>query len=211
MPLPGHVDLRPTILVVDDEPTLLTLMEESLTKEGYPVLTATNGVDALNALASHGPDIYVVLLDLFMPGIDGMGVIRHLVNIHTHIVGIVIVTGHSSADSLAEFHHLGTDNILPIDYLTKPFNWTDLYADVEKTVQLVHDKRINRGLVHLGEVAQRLESVERKLDTLSARLPGFLGSMGQDVAKAAILAAFVMGALYFNLADWLRMLVHRIK
>jgi CheY-like chemotaxis protein len=67
---------RPTILIVDDDPGIRTMLVEVLTLEGYPLETATNGQEAVQKLSQGGPR--VVLLDLVMPVLDGRGTLAAL-------------------------------------------------------------------------------------------------------------------------------------
>ncbi len=66
----------PTVLIVDDDPSIRKMLIEVLQLEGYPTETATNGREAMDILARSGPR--VVLLDLLMPVLDGRGVLREL-------------------------------------------------------------------------------------------------------------------------------------
>ena len=65
-----------TVLIVDDDPKLLTMLRRTLAYEGFRVLSATNGTEALGEVQAHRPD--VVVLDWLMPGLDGIGVLEHL-------------------------------------------------------------------------------------------------------------------------------------
>jgi CheY-like chemotaxis protein len=64
------------VLIVDDDPKLLTMLRRTLAYEGFHVLSATNGTEALGEVQAHRPD--VVVLDWLMPGLDGIGVLEHL-------------------------------------------------------------------------------------------------------------------------------------
>lgn len=66
----------PTVLIVDDEPTIRKMLVEMLSLEGYPAETANNGQEALDQVTRSGPR--VVLLDLWMPVLDGRGFMEHL-------------------------------------------------------------------------------------------------------------------------------------
>lgn len=66
----------PTILIVDDDPSIRKMLVEVLTLEGYPTETATNGQEALDMLSPSGPRI--ILLDLLMPVLDGRGMVQRL-------------------------------------------------------------------------------------------------------------------------------------
>ena len=65
-----------TVLIVDDDPKLLTMLRRTLVYEGFRVFSATNGTEALGEVQAHRPD--VVVLDWLMPGLDGIGVLEHL-------------------------------------------------------------------------------------------------------------------------------------
>jgi CheY-like chemotaxis protein len=71
-----NVASKPTVLIVDDEPSIRKMINEVLSLEGYPVASATNGREALDALKSGGPR--VILLDILMPVLDGEGFLKEL-------------------------------------------------------------------------------------------------------------------------------------
>ena len=114
--------LRRRILVVDDEATVREVVGQYLEIEGYCVLPAVNGLEALRVAAATPPDL--VILDLTLPGMDGLEVCRRLRA--ASAVPILMLTARGEdADKLAGFS-LGTD-----DYLTKPFNPRELVARVQ--------------------------------------------------------------------------------
>jgi two-component system, response regulator, stage 0 sporulation protein F len=75
---------RPKVLIVDDEITLCNLFKKALTEEGYDVLTAENGEKAIDVVRKDAPEL--VLLDIRMPGIGGMDVLRHLKAIKSNLL-----------------------------------------------------------------------------------------------------------------------------
>jgi two-component system KDP operon response regulator KdpE len=109
------------VLVVDDEPPIVRAVAANLRARGYDVLTAATGEAALTAVQTHQPDL--VVLDLGLPGIDGLQVLRHLRSWTMTPVVILTATGgeHDKATAL----DLGAD-----DYVTKPFGMADLLARV---------------------------------------------------------------------------------
>lgn len=103
--------IRPTILVVDDEPSLRLLISRSLSLINYNVITAANGVEALDLFARHQVDL--VLLDLMMPVMDGFTTCAEIRKQST--VPVVILSCFSRSDVYRKVEALGADA-----YLTKP-------------------------------------------------------------------------------------------
>jgi DNA-binding response OmpR family regulator len=116
--------MQKTIIVVDDDPAILDLVEMVLDEEGYEVKTATNGREALDLLAAQQPTM--VLLDLMMPVMDGWSFCRLVKgNAATKNLPIIIM----SAD-----RHLGqkADDVSADDFLVKPFDIDMLLDTVAK-------------------------------------------------------------------------------
>lgn len=116
------------VLVVDDDPAILTTVSEILELEGYEVETATNGAVALRVVESAEPA--VVLLDMRMPVLDGWGFARELRQRNLH-PPILVMTAAQSARAWAE--EIGADG-----YLAKPFELDDLLAAVERLCRCRH-------------------------------------------------------------------------
>lgn len=108
-----------TILIVDDEPRYLRLMEANLVTEGYHVLKATNGQEAVEIVAEKHPDL--VFLDIMMPVLDGFGACERIREFSN--VPIIIVTARGSESDRVRGLDLGAD-----DYIVKPFSATELLA-----------------------------------------------------------------------------------
>jgi two-component system KDP operon response regulator KdpE len=107
------------VLVVDDEPQILRALSITLKARSYDVVVATNGKQALAAAAQTSPDI--VVLDLGLPDLDGLDVIRGLRGWSK--VPIVVLSGRSQGVSKVDALDAGAD-----DYVTKPFNVDELLA-----------------------------------------------------------------------------------
>ncbi len=118
---------QPSILIVDDERVLRNLFKKTLTEEGYNVLVAENGEKAIDAVKKDEPDL--VLLDIRMPGIGGMDVLRRLKAIKRNLV-VVILTGYGTIDSARMAMMLGA-----YDYVTKPFNLGYLKAVIKDALK----------------------------------------------------------------------------
>ena len=113
--------MQPLILIVDDEKTIRSFLKVSLETQGYKCIEADCGAAALMLAASHNPDILV--LDLGLPDIDGVDVIRRLRRISQ--VPIVIVSARGHDREKVEALDAGAD-----DYLTKPFSVSELLARI---------------------------------------------------------------------------------
>src|SRR5215470_13339789 len=114
------------ILVADDEPNLRRVLGAILAREGYEVLQAGDGEEALE-LADDGVD--VVITDLRMPRVDGMDVLRQVVASHPD-VPVIMITAHGSVDSAVEAVKLGA-----FDYVEKPFEQEHIRQVVTKAVR----------------------------------------------------------------------------
>jgi two-component system phosphate regulon response regulator PhoB len=122
---------KPTILVVDDEEDIVELVELNIAREGYKVLTCGTGEKALEIAHSKLPDM--VILDLMLPGIDGLEVCRRLKS-HpkTEQIPIVILSAKGEEADIVTGLELGAD-----DYITKPFSGKVLVARVRRVLRRV--------------------------------------------------------------------------
>lgn len=114
------------ILIVDDEPRYLRLMEANLTTEGFHVLKGYNGQQAVDMVADQRPDL--VLLDVMMPGLDGFKACERIREFST--VPIIMVTAKGEEQDRVRGLDLGAD-----DYILKPFSATELLARVRAVLR----------------------------------------------------------------------------
>ncbi|WP_337871709.1 response regulator [Ignavibacterium sp.] len=118
------------ILVIDDLPENVFMLQDRLEHEGYEVITAYNGSTGIEKALSELPDL--ILLDVMMPDITGIEVCRRLVNDPvTKNIPIILVTAKSGADDTKEGLEAGA-----FDYIKKPFNRTELLARVKSALKL---------------------------------------------------------------------------
>jgi two-component system, chemotaxis family, chemotaxis protein CheY len=110
------------ILVVDDDPTILATVSETLDLEGYAVVTATNGAEALLVLERDRPAM--VLLDMRMPVLDGWGFVRAM---RERGLSVRVVVMTAAADARRWAAEIGAQGVLP-----KPFELDELIAAVER-------------------------------------------------------------------------------
>jgi putative two-component system response regulator len=155
---------HPTILVADDDARVRTGLADILSGEGYAVRQASNGEEALAEIRQGGID--VVLLDLHMPVMDGMEVIRAVkADPALSYIPIVIVTGSADIEARIEALGLGAD-----DYLFKPPHVAEISARVRSLVQVkaYHDHLLNYQKELEERVQQRTMDLTGALKELSA-------------------------------------------
>ncbi len=114
------------ILIVDDEPRYLRLMEANLASDGYQVIKATNGQEAVDKVASQKPEL--VLLDIMMPVLDGFAACERIREFSN--VPIIMVTARGEEGARVRGLDLGAD-----DYIVKPFSATELLARVRAVLR----------------------------------------------------------------------------
>ncbi|MBI4737706.1 MAG: response regulator [candidate division NC10 bacterium] len=102
------------VLVVDDEPDAVELLQEFLTAKGYDVITASDGEEALRQVKEHRP--HLILLDVRMPRLNGMEVLKRVREID-HEVGVIMVTAVNEEETGREALKMGA-----FDYITKPLD-----------------------------------------------------------------------------------------
>lgn len=108
------------ILVIDDDPAVTSLLKRGLSYEGYMVETAGSGESGLSAARDHNPDL--VILDLMMPGINGLEVLRRLRSANEQLPVILLTAKDAPSDQVQGLES-GAD-----DYITKPFRFEVLLA-----------------------------------------------------------------------------------
>lgn len=183
-----------TVLVVDDEELIRWSLAEHLKSEGYTVIEGQNGEEALERVRTGAPD--VILLDLKMPVLDGLGTLRKLRE-EGYETPVVVLTAHGGVESAVEATRLGA-----ADYLSKPFDLREISIVVKKAIdeervrQEVHylRQRQRQGYGEfvgasksLGPVFQTLQRLER-VDAPTVLIQGESGT-GKDVIARAIHAA----------------------
>lgn len=148
--------MEKNILVADDEKEILEIIQLYLEKEGYNVIKASNGNEALDII-KKGNDIHLAILDIMMPGIDGYNLLKEIRGAY-NIPIILISAKNQDSDKILGLD-LGAD-----DYLTKPFNPLELVARVNAHIRRVYklgSNQENRREFAIGHV---------KIDTFNVKV-----------------------------------------
>lgn len=112
------------IIVIEDDPLILKLISQTLQREGYEVVTATDGSEGLRKVRETHP--HLVVLDISLPGLDGYQVCHHLRSEHaTSKLPVIMVTAMSRPSDQRRGFETGAD-----DYLSKPFVLSDLITRI---------------------------------------------------------------------------------
>jgi DNA-binding NtrC family response regulator len=143
---------KPKVLIVDDEANIRSILSALLTKNGYQVEAADSGESGLDVYARFMPA--VLLLDLKMPGIDGIKVMEILDKQLKADCKVIIMTAHGEVRSAVEAMKKGA-----FDYLQKPFDNDELLAIISRAVEMVTLKRRVRQLEDQLEETYRIENI----------------------------------------------------
>ncbi len=199
------------ILVIDDEPPIQRLVRARLQADGYTVVTASNGADALTVMEDQRPDL--VILDVMMPVMDGFETLRRIRS-QSQLPIIMLTARTADADRLKGFHG-GAD-----DYLSKPFNPDELAARVAAILRRTagSTKETGRGplkypgveidldrrRVTVGEEEVRLSRTEWEL------LAQLAANAGRVMLHGELLAR-IWGPEFRDEAHYLRTWVSRLR
>jgi two-component system alkaline phosphatase synthesis response regulator PhoP len=114
------MDTQRTIMVVDDNPDIITIVKTILEGKGYNVLSASSGQELLNLLNNQKPDL--IILDIMMPEMDGLEVLGRLKGVtETASIPVILLTAKVQYEDVLGGYKLGADY-----YITKPFTSTQL-------------------------------------------------------------------------------------
>ena len=203
------MDNRPLVLVADDEPQIRKLVALTLTEEGFRVVTARDGEEALDRVASQRPD--VVLLDIVMPGMDGIEVLHQLREWHP--VPVILLTARSSKADVAAGLDLGAD-----DYIAKPLHPRELAARVRAVLRRASRVQPANSRIQIGDYEVDLT---RRIVTRNGEFVPFsrtewllLAHLATNVGRVLThgeLLTEVWGAEYRDDLTYLRLWIGRLR
>ena len=153
---------KPVILVVDDEPQNIELLEAFLIPQGYEIVKAANGEEALRKLS--GNQIDLILLDVMMPGMDGFEVTRRVRQDNTHrLLPIILVTALRETEDRVKGIEAGCD-----DFISKPVDKMELLARVRSLlkVKAYNDLMSNYRKELESEVTRRTEEIKHAFERI---------------------------------------------
>jgi DNA-binding NtrC family response regulator len=180
---------KKSILVVDDSPGTLEVLQRNLTAEGYITYTAACAMEALKLL--EGTPVDLVITDLKMPKISGIDVIRHIRENYRN-TEVMMITGYATVENAVEAVKSGAE-----EYLSKPFTDDELFAAVRRVLDKLKQRRQARlapaqklevayGLIGESQAMQKVFTTIRKASSTSATvlITGESGSGKELVARA---------------------------
>lgn len=180
------------ILVVDDQPINIKLLQRKLEREGYDVLTAYNGQECLNIVAQTPPDL--ILLDVMMPEMDGIETCERLKqNEATETIPVIFITAKSSKEGKLEGLGVGA-----VDYITKPIDLEETLARVKTQLRIQEIYRENIELqTQMGEIRRSAavgaitQGIAHNLNNLLGVVVGYLdllrnGYDSPDMVKRSV-------------------------
>ncbi len=130
--------MLPSILLVDDEPSILRALSGLLSDEGFEVKTASNGYEALKFIDAESPDL--VLLDIWMPGIDGIETLKEIKK-DNPFIQVVIITGHGTIETAIKATKLGA-----FDFIEKPLSIEKVIVAINNALNFRRLEEENRYL-----------------------------------------------------------------
>jgi len=167
------------ILVIDDLPENVFLLQHRLESEGYEVITAYEGKSGLNKAISEQPDL--ILLDIMMPDITGLEVCKKLVtNEESSHIPIILVTAKIEAEDIKEGLEAGA-----FDYIKKPFNRIELLARVKSALKLSDARKqlieVERSKLFAATVVTANHKIKQPLTLMSLSAAAIKREIGKEI------------------------------
>ena len=201
---------NPCILIVDDDPVILRFVGANLRARNFEVITAEDGKSALQAVEERLPDL--VLLDIMMPGMDGLEVCRRIREWSG--VPIIMLSAKTEVTDKVELLNLGAD-----DYITKPFGVEELLARVQAVLRRKSGAKAPDAATFVSDdlqvnFAERWVTVSGKEVKLSPTEYDLLRELVQNAGKVLthqMLLSRVWGPEYGNETEYLRVYIGRLR
>ena len=197
------------ILVVDDEPQIRRSLQVNLESRGYPVILADDGEQALEALSHRPPDVVVV--DLLLPGIDGIELTRRIRARSS--VPILFLSAIGDETKKVEALESGAD-----DYVTKPFNMEELLARIRSLLRRVGGAQGSQPVYKSGDLSVNYDRREVRVSGSAVRLTPteydllkYMIEHADKVLTHRMLLTAVWGPGYEDQAQYLRVFVGQLR
>jgi putative two-component system response regulator len=170
------------ILVVEDDPQAVGVIEPILISKGYSVTVARDGVEGIDKVRSHNPDL--VLLDIDMPRMDGLAVCRSVKNDpSTRLIPVVMLTGYGDLENKIEALQAGAD-----EFLNKPYNSLELFTRINSLLRMRYlNAQLDNAEDVLFSMARAIEAKDsytqghvERVSGLAVQLGAYLGLSEED-------------------------------
>jgi two-component system, NtrC family, nitrogen regulation response regulator NtrX len=157
----------PSILIVDDEPSILQSLHGLLADEGFEVSTAANGYEALKFIEQESPDL--VLLDIWMPGIDGIETLKEIKK-NNPFIQVIIVTGHGTIETAVKATKLGA-----FDLIEKPLSFDKIVVSINNALNFrrleEENKFLRKKTIEKHSISGDCEAVQQLKQQIAAVAP----------------------------------------
>jgi len=163
----------PTVMIVDDEPSILKSLRGLLSDEGFEVVTADNGYEALKLIDQESPDL--VLLDIWMPGIDGIETLTEIKKDNPHIQ-VIMITGHGTIETAVRATKLGA-----YDFIEKPLS-------IDKVIVAINNALNFRRLEEENRFLRKKTIEKHSIDGRSAPIE----ALKREIAMAAPTDSYIL-------------------
>ena len=176
------------VLLADDEQGLRDITKKYLERNGFDVITAKNGAEAIAAVDKNVFDI--IVLDIMMPEIDGRQVCQYIRT--KYDVPVIFLTALGKEQDVIQGYEIGAD-----EYVTKPFSMPILMAKINSLVKRYHGLTIKKGLITIGNIQieppRRIVTVNKKVISIAPKeyelLMYFIDNKNQVLSRTQILDA----------------------
>jgi FixJ family two-component response regulator len=185
--LKPKTDTQPRVLIVDDEPGLLELIQEIVEKTDCQVMLASNMIEAHNTLCSQHVDLLIT--DVTLPDGSGLNLLPEMRRLHPDAAAVVI-TGNPSTEGAVTALRAGA-----VDFLAKPFSHQQLTDRIKRALGVHQERqRQNTRLLRLKNTVRRLnqarKTVEKKVDLLCNDLVGAYGEVSRQMETVRLQQGF---------------------
>src|SRR4051812_33502214 len=170
------------ILLIEDDPQAIGVLEPILISKGYSVSVARDGVEGLEKVKTHSPDL--LLLDIDMPRMDGIEVCRAIKNdLSTRLIPVVMLTGFGDLENKIEALQAGAD-----EFLNKPYNSLELFTRLNSLLRMRYlNAQLDNAEDVLFSMARAIEAKDsytqghvERVSSLAVQLGAFLGLSDEE-------------------------------